>query len=262
LLLIVTTGRCATRALALGLTRYSDTTVDHEPQPQLLREAFLKHVRADYRTDLLESRLAWFRQREHARYGQTVRAAPLLDDLAEAAPTARFLLLVREPYSYVRSAMTRRVLLRGDEWDLYRILPLGVDLTGLSRPEVIALHWREVNRYLLDFWTRHRDRSRMMVLGDLGSQMLEIAEYAGSRVTNPAGLADFLARSPNRAPIRDALEDVRNGDLSSLIALARKRIGRDGAGPPETLPDEGLRRALEETWQSVRSAAAEPQPQH
>jgi hypothetical protein len=257
LLLIATTGRCATRGLALGLTRFSDTTVDHEPRPQLLREAFLKHVGVDHRTELFQSRLAWLREREEARYGQTIRAAPLLDDLAEALPTARFVLLVREPYSYVRSAMSRRVLLRGDEWDLYRVLPLDLDLTGLSRPEVIALHWREVNRYLLDFAARHRHRSRLMILGDLRRQIVEIAEFGGASVTDPAGLDDFLARRPNQAPLRDALQGARDGDLSLLLQLVRKRIGRDGAGtPPGGDASETVRRAVEETWRGVQSAAA------
>lgn len=255
MLLIATTGRCATRALALGLTRFSDITVDHEPRPRLLREAFLKHVGADHRTDLLESRLAWFHEREGTGYGQTVRAAPLLEDLAEAVPTAHFLILVREPYSYVRSAMIRRVLLRGDEWDLYRVLPLDIDLTGLSRPEVIALHWCEVNRYLLDFSERHRDRSRVMILGDLGSQIFEIADYAGVSITDRNGLGNFLARRPNRAPIRDALRDARNGNLSSLMSAVRDRTGATQA--PEALVGGGIRAAADETWQRVISAAGD-----
>jgi hypothetical protein len=144
---IASSGRCGTLALCAGLDRYSDHRVEHEPEPRLLYEAYLKHVGREYRTPAFEQRLRFFAERAGERYGQSVRAPSLLPEIAEAAPHARFLILVRPPREYVASAHAKRVLERGDEWDRTRIMPDGDDPEA-PLVERLALHWAEVNRYL------------------------------------------------------------------------------------------------------------------
>jgi len=219
-LLVGSTGRCATLALCEALSRFTSGTLEHEPSPRLLREAWLRHVGLPYGTPLLEHQLSALRERADLHYGQTVRVAPLLGVFADALPTARFVLLFREPDAYVRSAASRGVLQRGDEWDLYRVMPLDVDLADFSRAERIALHWDALNRYQLAFARSLPDRTLPVVVGDLAADMPRIAAFAGWEIQDEAGAIQLLASRPNAgAPGSFATEDASTirGDVRSRI---------------------------------------------
>lgn len=195
---IASSGRCGTLAVCEGLNRFSDHEVRHEPAPRLLEEADLKHRGGDYRTRRLGRRLRLFARRADSRYGESFRGATLLPDIEAAAPTARFLVLVRPPLDYVASAHARRVLERGDEWDRTRILPPGL-AADTPLAERLAWHWNEVNRYLLEFAEAAPGAARVGLVGRLEDQIGGWARFLGVEIRDAGGLASFLATKPNRS---------------------------------------------------------------
>ena len=104
MLFLATTGRCGTMAISQGLSEYSDTKIEHETTPILLREAYLKHIGKDYKTEKCMQRLRYFEKKSKAKYGHAFRAVPLLEDIAERFPDAKFTLIFRDPLQYIRSA--------------------------------------------------------------------------------------------------------------------------------------------------------------
>ena len=203
---IASSGRCGTLALCRGLDEFSDHTVEHEPEPKLLREAYLKHTGEEYRSETYRERLAFFQKRDGTPYGQSFRAPTLLDDVAGAAPQARFLVLVRHPLEYVVSAHFMRVLRRGDEWDELRIMPPGAD--GLPLAERLLAHWLEVNRYLIDFVKRNPARARLTVVERLEEKIVPLADYLDVRIERPAELRNLLTARPNASEVREPLEGM------------------------------------------------------
>jgi hypothetical protein len=209
---IASSGRCGTLALCRGLDEFGDHTVEHEPEPRLLREAYLKHTGADHRTETYRERLAFFAERDGTAYGQSFRAPTLLDDVAEAAPQARFLVLVRDPLEYVVSAHFMKVLARGDEWDAMRIMPPGSD--ELSHAERLAAHWTQVNRYLLDFAEREPGQTRVAIVAALEEKIEPLAEHLGVRIERPDEVRTLLAARPNAATnkaVPEGMEHVERG---------------------------------------------------
>ena len=198
---IASSGRCGTLALCRGLDSFSDHAVEHEPEPRLLREAYLKHAGEEYRTEAYRERMAFFRERDGTRYGQSFRAPTLLEDVAEAAPSARVLVLVRHPLEYVVSAHFMRVLSRGDEWDRLRIMPPGTE--SLSLAERLAAHWTEVNRILLAFVARRPDRARVAIVERLEDRIGAIADDLGVRVERPDELRALLVARPNASETKE-----------------------------------------------------------
>jgi hypothetical protein len=238
-LLVASTGRCATLALSQALSRFTAAEVEHEPAPRLLREAWLRHLGLPFETPLLVRRLGEIRQRAGTPYGQTLRVAPLLDAFADAIPSARFVLLFRDPDDYVRSAASRGVLRRGDEWDLYRVLPLDVDLADFSRAERIALHWDAVNRHLLDFAQRRPERVLPIVVGDLDADIQRIAAFAGWALRDRDGLSAFLSSRPNSGGVADyALGEAEAASVRDPVrarAAATWSAIQEVAGAPRSL---------------------------
>src|SRR5690349_20386510 len=121
--IIATSGRCGTKAICDGLAQFSDHEVRHEPTPTLLEEAWLKHGGSDYRTPTFNARMVGFAERDGTAYGESFRAPNLLSDIREVAPNTKFLVIVRRPDEYIRSAHIKGVLRRGDGWDQFRLMP-------------------------------------------------------------------------------------------------------------------------------------------
>ena len=225
---IASTGRCGTEAICHGLDRFSDHVVEHEPEPRLLREAHLKHLGEQYRTPTYEERMRFFRDREHARYGQSFRAPNLLEDIGSVAAETRFLVVVRTPTEYVVSAHALGVLRRGDEWDQARILPRGVSEASErgSLAARIAWHWDAVNRYLLDFAERSGSRARVVVLGPLEDVLPQWAAWLGVDVGDPGGLREYLASKPNASPSRELPEGYDPATIQRICGETWRRAER------------------------------------
>jgi hypothetical protein len=216
--LIASTGRAGTMGLCEGLNRFSDHQVEHEPPPELLEEGYRKHNGRRYRSLTFRRRMRFFAARDGTPYGQSFRSAPLVHDVAQVAPTARFLVLLRDPDDYLRSAHSRGVLSKGGRWDATRIMPPGTE--GRALVDQLGLHWLEVNRYLIDFH-RSTDRSVLHVMRDLRPEVAGIAASLGVTITDPAGLDDFLSGTPNAGGVGPERSPL---DLSTMSPDVRGRL--------------------------------------
>jgi hypothetical protein len=196
--LIASTGRCGTMAISAALDRFTDHHVEHEPEPRLLIESDLKHRGLDHRTDTYYERMTFFAEREGNPYGETWRAQNLLDDVAEAAPRTRFLVLVRDPVEYVVSAHSKGVLTKGTHWDRLRLMPAD-DAPDLPLALRIASHWQVVNEYLLDFASTTRAAVEVAIFGPLDERIDGWMEHLGVTVHDRPGTSALLAERPNRS---------------------------------------------------------------
>ncbi len=218
--LIASSGRCGTMALCHGLDRFSDHRVAHEPTPNLLEEAWLKHTGRDHRTEVLRARMDEFAKRAVAceAYGESFRAPNLLDEIQSFAPATRFLIIVRDPLEYARSAHFKRVFRKHNDWDRWRIVPPSsvVDLESVSLAEKLVWHWRAVNERLLEFAESAGEACRVVIHGELRDCVADWSDFIGLRIEDPEGLSAYLAERPNSSAT-DALPE--GYDPAKLRAL-------------------------------------------
>lgn len=195
---IASSGRSGSVAVTEGLNSWSDHEVRHEPDP-LLREAWLRHHRRPWFTRAYRDRLRLYRSqhRSGALYGESIRTPNLLGAFLRAAPGTPLLVLARDPESYVRSAHSRQVLSKDDQWDRYRLLPRDDD-RGDPLAVRIARHWLTVYGYLLDVAERH-EPSQVVLFQPIDPVIESWAEFLGVQVTDRESLSAYLSSRPNRS---------------------------------------------------------------
>lgn len=218
--IIASTGRCGTQAICDAYGRFSDHRVRHEPEPLLLAEAQrAHHGQWRYSTTYLR-RMGGFARLNRQQYGESVRCAPLVADIARVAPSARVVVLFRDPVGYVRSAWGRGVMRKGDQWDRWRILPAdageppGYD--GRSVTDLIGLHYAEVNQILAATAERLGDRAMVVELGELDVVVDRVAQFTDITITDRAGMAELLSQRPNAGPT-DTWGGGEPGSLSPQV---------------------------------------------
>lgn len=223
--IIATSGRCGTKAICDGLAQFSDHEVRHEPAPTLLEEAWLKHNGQDYRTPVYSARMAEFAERNGNAYGESFRAPNLLRDIKEVAPATKFLIVVRTPAEYIRSAHSKGVLRKNDTWDRFRLMP---PLPGKGTLAArIAMHWKTINDYLLDFAEHsevpvvtHRDWFDLVDL---------LPHFLGVRITNSAAVSNYWNTRPNASIGRDLPDGFDNDVIGEITGSTWQRAQRMSA---------------------------------
>ncbi len=196
--LIASSGRSGTAALTYGLTMHSDTEVAHEPDP-LLHEAWLKHRRRPYWTKTYRARMADYKAKARSgqRYGESFRTSNLVPDVMRQVGTCPLLVLARDPEGYVKSAHSRQVLSKNDQWDQWRLVPRRQD-PDLPLALRIADHWITVNRYLLNAVDRYSP-SRVVLHQPLDPVIDDWADFLGITITKRAELSEYLSEKPNKS---------------------------------------------------------------
>ena len=232
--IIASSGRSGTLAVCNGLDKFSDHTVMHEPEPTLLEEAFRKHAGLPFETPALWQRMEFFRERDHEKYGESFRAPNLLPEISRAAPNTKFLILIRNPADYVVSAHAKFVFRKKDDpWDRFRIIPVFPDfvIEDLPLAEKIAWHWVAVNRYLLDFADSSSSIVKVAILADLGGQIQAFSDFLGVGITDPEGLAAFLASRPNASDHAEYPAGYNPDRILSVCGNEWKRAEKMAARP-------------------------------
>lgn len=220
--IIATSGRCGTKAICDGLAQYSDFAVRHEPEP-MLEEAWLKHNGKDYRTPTFEARMASFAEHDTSAYGESFRAPNLLADVHAVAPNTKFLIAVRKPTEYIRSAHSRGVLRRGDGWDLFRLMPS--ENVSASLALRIASHWQTINQYLLDFADQHG--CPVVTHRDWAQLLDRLPQWLGLRITDHRALTEYWATKPNvsvGSDLPDGFDEVAIDEITGPTWSRARRM--------------------------------------
>ena len=232
--LVASSGRCATAAICSGLDRFSDHRVRHEPEPRLLRESLRAHQGRWRWSRTSVERMREWRRLDGTPYGEAVRCAPLVLDIARVAPRSKVVVLVRRPEEYVRSAWGRGVMRKGDaEWDALRILP--ADAEGRPAVDRIALYYEAVNRILARTVERLGDRAMVAIVDDLDLLVDDIAAFAGVQLRDRAGLTAHFASRPNSGPVEEWAGDAPAASTEAMtraeaaFTLLASHVRRRGA---------------------------------
>ncbi len=216
--LLPNTGRCASLALCTALNEYSDHKTEHEPEPRLLYESYLKSRGEPYITDAFRHRMAFFQLKMNQAYGESFRAFNLLEDIYDEAPATKFLLLVRRPVEYVVSAYNKGVMIRGgDEWERYRVHPKVPQYDEMPVYLRLAHYWRLLNAEMLsEISSLPQGRAMVTIVrDDISDSVLAICEFLGVRVRDKQGLMWYLAGRPNRSARLDLPPGFSETEISS-----------------------------------------------
>lgn len=144
---VLSTGRCGTQTLSQILATADNANVWHHPEPDPIEEAILAWWnRIDQKETFWKVRGPIIRQAwSHGMiHGETdMLMTPFADAISEAIPQSKFIVLVRNPWSFVRSGM-RRNYYRGHGWDHGRLRP--------SEDEDIYQRWLELDQFSQICW--------------------------------------------------------------------------------------------------------------
>jgi hypothetical protein len=176
--------------------------------------------------------MAYFRERSVQKYGESFRAPNLLTEIHQAVPGTKFLILVRNPLEYVVSAHSKRVFQKNDIYDQTRLIPLDrIDgFSSLPLAEKIAWHWVIVNTYLLDFFESDLALARLMTIANLDSQVDEIVDFLGVKITDRSGLSALLNSSPNKKESSILPEGFEPKRLDSITGEIWQKAIKYGQG--------------------------------
>ena len=156
---VISTGRCGTELLTRLLSEAPELFVKHAPKPEL--EYVSSKIHAEKPSieclsyAILAARFDVYFQYAFERglmYVETNnRITFFAEALADILPNARFIHLVRNPASFVRSGM-RRGYYDGKAIQHQRLIFNGLDPKNeLTRLQKIALEWNEINSYCEHF---------------------------------------------------------------------------------------------------------------
>ncbi len=204
--LIPNTGRCASLALCSALNEYTDHRTQHEPEPRLLYESYLKSRGEPYATDTFRQKMESFHLKMNQTYGESFRAFNLLEDICREAPATKFLLLVRRPVEYVVSAYNKGVMTRGDdEWERYRVHPKVHDYDVMPVYLRLAHYWKLLNAEMLSQVSSLRQGQALIAIvkDDISESVSAICDFLGVRIMDRPGLMRRLADRPNRSAKMD-----------------------------------------------------------
>ncbi len=173
---VMSAGRCGTLTLTHLLDTAANTRVWHHPLPFLVDETLLA-----YRNEIDKQKTFW-----QARYtvinkswseglihGETdMNMTPFCDTIAEEIPESKFLVLVRNPWDFVRSGM-RRGYYAGHMWDSGRLRPKeGTkeydEWNRLDRFEKVCWLWKETYKHIFSLCDKiSNDRIKIVRFEDL-----------------------------------------------------------------------------------------------
>jgi hypothetical protein len=218
--LVLSTGRVGTRTLAALLALARNVLAFHEPLPRLYglsqlarggwdneaAQPILMEAFRVARGEALERALLLGRGYvETSPHGTFLAPA-----VARVIPEARFIHLVRDPGSVIRSGM-RRGWFAGNPYDSTRITPrhtraTNIDWAGASQFQKIAWLWTETNRWILEFTASLPAHRRTRIRAE------EI--FNGDPVAIKAAFDMVSSQVPPRAAIERILRKKLNAQKS------------------------------------------------
>lgn len=243
---ILSTGRTGTKTVAELLDAASEATVHHEPHPYLSALSKLAYdTEYNQMGNLIEtfmaSREVLLRNAAASSlvYGETGPYVTFLAPvIAQALPNAKFIHLVRDPISVVRSGLNRNWY-QGSRYDARRIVPRQGDPAARlwkewSPLEKVVWLWAETNTFVRDFF-ESLDASRRMCLkaehifSREGDSISGMFRFLGLTQPSARAVSGILAQRLNRQrgpmqPLESWLPDWR----TRFLELAGDEMSRLG----------------------------------
>ena len=154
-------GRCGTKSLAHMLDIASNAKVWHHPMPFLINETFDAYCDIG---DLDKKQEVFWKARGQFIYktwsqglihGETDHnMTPFCDAIAKSITNSKFIVLIRNPWEFVRSGM-RRNYYNGHPWDSGRLKPTNghkdfSNWKGMDQFEKVCWLWNETYTFILD----------------------------------------------------------------------------------------------------------------
>ena len=206
---VLSAGRCGTMTLAHLLGTAANASVWHHPQPDPIKESLLAYW------DSIDKRAAFWKARQPVIYkawaedlihGETdILMTPFCDMIAKEIPDSKFIVLVRNPWDFVRSGM-RRNYYCGHPWDFGRLHPVEnttehEEWSVLNQFEKICWLWRETYERILaitDSIPKHRVQIvRFEDLIEDRPKIKEIFQFLGLEGYDESQLDAILQRKLN-----------------------------------------------------------------
>jgi hypothetical protein len=246
--LVLSTGRTGTKALAHRLNAsYSEVCALHEPPPSRfgLRRASNRFLCGKIDRAKLVSLLYRCRSplptapNQRIYFESNPHLVGFLDAFADVFPHFQVLHVVRDPRTYIRSALNWGVF-GGLKARFARYLPYWLPKPELIQPgvapwrsmsdvEKLAWHWQLINRHLERGKTLFPDHYRMVKFEDLfardGSGLTDLAQWIDlAPNANLAGDDEKVnASAPGNAlPWKDWSEEDRRATLRHCAPLMRE----------------------------------------
>lgn len=191
----LSSGRCGTQTLATILNTASNAKVYHHPLPYLVNETLEAYHEKINRWDVFWRarsgviKNAWknddiFGELDH-------NMTPFVPEIAKKMPNSKFIILVRNPWDFVRSGM-RRNYYNGHPWDSGRLRPEPTHpdferWENMSQFEKVCWLWNETYKRILHYLKSiPEDRYTIIKFEDLVSDT-----EATERIFNFLGLEGF-----------------------------------------------------------------------
>jgi tetratricopeptide (TPR) repeat protein/glycosyltransferase involved in cell wall biosynthesis len=239
---VLSTGRCGVYTLSQILSMSKKVRIQHGPNPIIGEESLLAWWGDENKSNIFKQKLFPLISSAMGNgliYGEaTPTLTPFADVIARELPNAKFLVLVRNPYHFVQSAVKQNYY-QGHPEDFLRLQPsknseFFSTWKSLSQIEKICWLWTETYRWILEVLSQV-DKERFLIVRfeEIQSRSLKIKEifeflaideYYEKQVEKILAL-HLNSQSYGRFPISDIWShEIRNIINTTCGALA-KRLG-------------------------------------
>jgi hypothetical protein len=243
---VLSTGRTGTMCVTAMLGASPSVDAQHEPEPRLIAASYLAWAGAEDAAfwedavTVARDRLVFAAHKRGKLYFEASnRMTFLAPALAAVYPRAKFLLVVRRPEAFIRSAVQRGYYL-GHPWDHARPRPRDEPAwSGWSAERRAAWLWETTNRFGLEFRaSTGTDRVDVLHAEDLFAQdadrAVRLFEFLGIEPLPRDRLTEIMRRPLNAQKGsmpwgRDvAWSDSERGGVLSALAPLVEALGYAG----------------------------------
>ncbi len=233
---VLSTGRCGTHLLTKLLSKHKKLDVYHEPTPQLIY--YSKYAFENTRMKKDELKLLV----DGARY-EYIRNSYLLDlhfvetnnritffahQLAELYPNSKFIHLVRNPISFVKSGLNRDWYTGRNAHDEGRIKKNDDQWNSFSASQKVAWLWENTNRFVEEFKNAVDDNRHLTIRSEDLFGKKEIAssifDFIGTEPISPNLIEKTITKPTNvsRSKSDSSVKEKTKEEISGLVGLAEK----------------------------------------
>jgi hypothetical protein len=226
---VLSTGRSGTHFLTELLSKTPHTEVHHEPQPELVyfsKKAFEKTVPNEELLGYFEGaryemiRDCFLTQKQYIETNN--RITFFAYQIAELYPQARFLHLVRNPLSFIKSGINRRWYTNTHFHDEGRIvMKNSEDWKNMTQAQQIAWLWNETNLFIDSFKEKYPNKVITIKAEELFSNEMKYQEILTHFFEKPVSSSHFQTVKPSNQSKKN-VNELNIKELTPFIPLAKK----------------------------------------